>query len=92
MHTCSIWLIDLAKELPHAILDGFDISAVQFPHKNWLPARVTLQELNALGPMPKELLGRYDVVHVGLVVLLVPGGDPSVLVNNLLSLLSKSHP
>ncbi|KUI59769.1 hypothetical protein VP1G_07000 [Cytospora mali] len=83
----GIWLIDLAKEIPKATLDGFDISTKQFPHRNWLPPQVRLHELNAMGPMPKDLLGRYDIVHVGLVVLLVSGGDPSILVNNLLSLL-----
>lgn len=87
-----IWLIDLAKELPHARLDGFDISPLQFPHKNWLPPNVNLHELNALGKMPEELLGRYDIVHIGLVVLLVPGGDPTVLVDNILSLLSRVIP
>lgn len=83
-----IWLIDLAKEMPNANLHGFDVSTAQFPHKNWLPAHVSLQQLDAFGDIPPVLIEKYDVVHIGLIVAAIRGGDPSPLVDKLLSVLS----
>lgn len=42
-----------------------------------------------LGDIPDDLLGKYDVVHIGLVVAALPAGDPAILIEKLLSLLSK---
>ena len=72
--------------------DGFDISDAQFPHRNWMPRNVTLNTLNILKPVPESLQGKYDVVHVGLVVLVVEDGDPLPLLDNLLTLLSMFSP
>ena len=87
--SCRIWLVDLAKELPNAQLDGFDVSTAQFPHRKWLPPNVTLRQMDAYGEVPQELVGRYDIVHIGLVVVLVKDGNPGRLLTNLLKLLSK---
>ena len=85
----SQWLLDLAKELPApAQLDGFDISNKQFPHKNWLPANVTLSELDLLSELPKELIGAYDVVHAGLVVM-IARDEPERLLKTFLKMLSE---
>ena len=40
--------------------------------------------------MPEHLLGKYDIVHVGLVVLVVEYDNPLPVLDNLLSLLSAS--
>ena len=45
--------------------------------------------LDILKPIPQHLRGKYDVVHVGLLVLVVEKDDPRPLLNNLLLLLSK---
>ncbi|KAF2230507.1 hypothetical protein EV356DRAFT_340339 [Viridothelium virens] len=37
----GIWLIDLSRSLPHAHLDGFEISDAHFPPKLELPKNVT---------------------------------------------------
>lgn len=85
-----IWLIDLAKELPRATLDGVDISIAHFPHRNWLPPRVTLRKLDILDEIPPELVGQYDVVHIGLIVAAIRREeDLSTMIDRLLSLLSK---
>ena len=84
----AIWLIDLAKEYPSAQLDGFDISDQQFPPKGWVPKNVSLSTLDILKPIPEDLKGKYDVVHVGLIVLVVERDDPIPVLNNLLALLS----
>ena len=69
-------------------LDGFDISADQFPDEGWLPKNVTLNTLDCLAPVPDRLVGKYDVVHIGLVVMLVENENPVPLLNNVLKMLS----
>lgn len=65
----GIWLTELhshlAKSSISAQLDGFDINAVNFPDAEYLPKSVTLKQLDILAkPMPAELIGIYDVVHI----------------------------
>ncbi|KAI4117271.1 MAG: hypothetical protein LQ338_007578 [Usnochroma carphineum] len=78
----SIWLVDLAEQLPWAQLDGYDISSSQFPPAEWLPRNVKLMTLDALAEIPSSLIEKYDVIHVGLLVL-VAGDDPMPLLRNL---------
>ncbi|KAL8704725.1 MAG: hypothetical protein Q9225_008069, partial [Loekoesia sp. 1 TL-2023] len=77
-----VWLIDLAEQLPQAELDGYDISSSQFPPQKWLPKNIHLMTLDALAEVPESLVEKYDVVHVGLLVLAV-GNDPMPLLRNL---------
>ncbi|MCJ1234473.1 hypothetical protein MMC14_002434 [Varicellaria rhodocarpa] len=66
----GLWLAKLARELPPSTqLDGFDISAAQFPPMESLPSNITLQIQNALEPVAPSLVGKYDVVHVGIFCL-----------------------
>lgn len=84
----GIWLIELAEKLPStAQLDGFDISTAQFPAREWLPKNVNLTKLNALAPIPEHLIGKYDIVHIGLFVSIVQDDDPLPLLDNLLLML-----
>jgi hypothetical protein len=41
-----------------------------------------------LSPVPSEMIGKYDIVHVKLLVFVVKG-DPVPLLENLLKMLSK---
>ncbi len=41
-----------------------------------------------LAPVPEELVGKYDIVHVGLIVMVVRNEDPGPVINNLMALLS----
>ena len=70
-------------------LDGFDISTARFPPKEWLPENVRPQQLDALGSMPGDLIGEYDVVHIGRIVLFIRNEDPVPLLKKFISLLSK---
>jgi len=54
-----------------------------------MPKNVTLQQMDAFGPLSDHLLGRYDVVHVQLFCTVVRGDDASVLVANFTKMLSK---
>lgn len=85
----GIWLIETARSVPASTqLDGFDISAAQFPDKGWLPQNVTLSILDSLAPLPKHLVGKYDIVHIGLVVMLIKGENPVPLLKNVMAMLS----
>lgn len=85
-----IWLVDLAKQTQSdAQLDGFDISSAHFPPKNELPENVNLAHLDMTQPIPDHLVGQYDIVHIGRIVLYIQNEDPSKLLTNFLSLLSR---
>ena len=86
--TISIQLTDLAKEFPATQVDGFDISAAQLPPSSRLPKNVTLGTFNVLEAIPEHLLGKYDVVHVGLLILVVGKDDPLAILESLLALLT----
>ncbi|TGO62885.1 hypothetical protein BOTNAR_0107g00090 [Botryotinia narcissicola] len=87
----GIWLIDLAKELAksktNAQLDGFDISNNQYPHSALLPPKVKLDIIDIFKPVPERLRGQYDVVHISLLCVVIPGGDPRHVLDNVLTLL-----
>ena len=86
----SAWLLDLAKTLPASTqLDGFDISASQYPHKLLLPSNVSLQTLDATNEPPQNLQGKYDVVHLRLFLIIVNNSDPIPIFDHCFKLLSK---
>ncbi|KAL4779053.1 hypothetical protein BJX76DRAFT_341840 [Aspergillus varians] len=65
----GIWLTELhshfAENNISAQLDGFDINPVNFPDPAYLPSSVSLKQLDVLAkPVPDELIGVYDVVHI----------------------------
>ena len=49
---------------------------------------MTLNTLDILKPVPEELREKYDVVHVGLLVLVVENDNPILTLDNLLAMLS----
>ncbi|KAI0448304.1 hypothetical protein F5B21DRAFT_498020 [Xylaria acuta] len=76
----GIWLSELhsylAKNHVSAQLDGFDINPTNFPHPAYLPATVSLKQLDILAkPLPAELVGIYDVVHIRAFVSVIPDAD-----------------
>jgi hypothetical protein len=82
--------MDVAKSVPGTWqLDGFDISAEQYPAKEWLGPNITLSKLDAFAPIPEELLEKYDIIHCRLFVCVVPNGDPTALINNVAKMLSQ---
>lgn len=83
----AMWLIDVARELPEARLDGFDYDLRQSPHQKWLPPSVRVRYLNILEDIPDELVGKYDYVHTRLLLLVVESKDPRPIIRNLRKLL-----
>lgn len=83
------WLLEFARDHPNVQCDGFDISLAQCPPKEWLPLNVDFWAWNMFGEAPEDLIGKYDVVHIRLVVCVVDK-DPVPLIKNLAKLL-KPH-
>ena len=85
-----MWPIEVSKALPPSTrLDGFDVSGDQFPPAEWLPPNVRLSTADAFAPVPEDLVGRYDVVHLRMMVLVVrAAADLDGLLGNLVRLLS----
>ncbi|KAJ2979744.1 hypothetical protein NQ176_g3065 [Zarea fungicola] len=77
----GVWLTELhshfAKNNISAQLDGFDINTINFPDAAHLPGTIRLRKLDVLAnPMPVELIGIYDVVHIRAFVSIL-GSDPT---------------
>jgi chemotaxis methyl-accepting protein methylase len=70
-------------------LDGFDVSTAHFPLPQELAKNISFQELDSLKPVPDHLRGVYDIVHCRGLMLYVPNGDPSGLLDNQLAMLSE---
>lgn len=84
----GIWLKDLAQELhPSAQLDGFDFDTTKFPDEAQLPANVKLHFQNVLEPVPNAYRGRYDVVHVRLLMFALKREQWVEAARNLLEML-----
>ena len=85
-----IWLIELSKMLPSSTqLDGFDVDLTQSPPRQWLPSNVAMHKLDAFSSLTQDLVGKYDIVHLRLFIVLIKHNDPVPLLRNLISMLSK---
>lgn len=83
----GIWLVDVARSFPTAQLDGFDISLAQCPPKQWLPENINFRAWNMFEDVPEDLRGKYDIVHIRLVSVVIQGDDPLPVIRNLLKML-----
>jgi len=85
------WLLEVARQVPStAQLYGFDITDSNYPAKEWLPENVTLTgsfDAISSAPLPKELEGAFDVVHIRAFTSIVKDNKVDPLIKNLLSML-----
>lgn len=81
------WLVDLAKDLPSSALHGFDVNIAQVPPKEWLPSNVSFGTLDIFKPIPENLIGKYDVVHVQLLLCVVQDHELQSVIRRLSKLL-----
>ncbi|PQE32675.1 UMTA methyltransferase family protein [Rutstroemia sp. NJR-2017a WRK4] len=63
----------LTARFPDAQLHGFDNDLEQVPHRSWLPENVDIRYWDIFDEVPDERVGKYDFVHVRLVVLVLDG-------------------
>ncbi|KAL7781367.1 hypothetical protein V8C43DRAFT_319886 [Trichoderma afarasin] len=86
----GIWLLDVASQCaPTVQLDGFDISDDQFPHKSALPNNVTLSIMDAFSQVPRDHVGKYDMVHMRLWSCIVRNNEINRLIHHATQLLSE---
>ncbi|KAL9103071.1 MAG: hypothetical protein Q9187_009049, partial [Circinaria calcarea] len=85
----GIWLLELARDLSSsAQLDGFDIDLSQSPPKEWLPKNVNMYKLDVFGELPDDFVGKYDVIHARLFLLVVQNNDPMPILKNFIRMLN----
>ena len=86
----AVWITEVLSHLPPSTqIDGFDISAEHWPAEEWLPANVSLRLFDVFENVPEHLVGRYDIVHVRAFVIVVRDNDPTVVLRNLIKMLSR---
>ena len=90
----SIWLKDVSKVLdPESqspvYYHGFDISSQQFPKEE---GSIQFSVHDITKPFPAEHLGRYDLVHVRLLVVAIDESDYKLAIANIDAILSMSYP
>ncbi|KAI1272153.1 hypothetical protein F5Y07DRAFT_392211 [Xylaria sp. FL0933] len=82
----AIWLSEVAKTLPpDAELVGLDYDTSKFPPSH--APNITLRQANMYEPFPDNLLGKFDVVNVRLIIFALKEGQGTHLVRNLMTLL-----
>jgi len=86
----GIFLSDVAKQVPAASqLHAFDISDAQFPTSDNKPDNIDFHVHDVREPFPDDLIGRFDLVCIRLVVVGLLGDDWDKAVANVVSLLSR---
>ncbi|KAI9646005.1 hypothetical protein NHQ30_005443 [Ciborinia camelliae] len=81
------WLLDVARDFPKATLDGFDNDVRQAPHQSWLPENVSMRHWDIFTDLPDDMVGKYDYVHVRLLVLVLDSNSQSSVIQKLLRML-----
>jgi 4-hydroxy-2-oxoheptanedioate aldolase len=88
------WLIDLESRLRaqgesnKTTFHGFDISDLQFPTLSGdQHSRFNFSVHDVRKPFPEEHIGKYDLVHLRLLVWALPADDVDAVVANLTALL-----
>lgn len=88
-----MWLLDLAAKLPETVeLDGLDISFNAAPPAQTLPSNVSFYEWDIRKPVPQELKGVYDLVHIRTFSFVLQEDELPLVLEHLLDLLSKELP
>lgn len=82
----GLWLIDVSREVPDAQLHGIDMDLTQAPHQGWLPPNISLKQWDFFDEVPPEFVGKFDFVHVRLLVMVLPD-NPAPFVKRLFKLL-----
>lgn len=81
------FLVSVQTQYPDATLEGFDISSELFPAQDTLPSKISLGVLDMKQPFPIEMHGKYDLVHVRMLVTAMLPDEWDRTVRNLAGLL-----
>ncbi|RAL12413.1 class I SAM-dependent methyltransferase [Aspergillus homomorphus CBS 101889] len=83
----AIWLLDLVPEIPTATFEGLDMSMAVAPPIEWLPSNIKLRQWNLHDQVPDDLVKKFDVIHLRLLILVVEKSDPSPIVRKVARML-----
>jgi trans-aconitate methyltransferase len=83
----GIFLEQLRIQFPEMTLHGFDISTALYPAPSTLPSQISLRQLDIKQPVPEELQGQYDVVHVQMLAAGMLPSEWELVVRNVVLLL-----
>jgi trans-aconitate methyltransferase len=81
------FLLSIQPAYPEATLEGYDISSDLYPPTTSLPQNISLGELDLKQPFPEHMHGKYDLVHVRMLILAMLPEDWEPVVRNLTTLL-----
>ena len=84
----GVWIRDIAKSFegpPNPRLVGFDISPAQFPSQKTPNIEFVVQDI--LNPFPVEYHGKFDLVHVRLLVCALQKESLREAVKNIVAIL-----
>jgi len=70
-------------------LRGYDIDLSQCPPRPWLPDNVEMQQWNMFEDVPETMIGRFDLVHIRLVGVVIQDNNASPVIKNLVKMLSR---
>lgn len=83
----ATFLLHILPTYPQASFEGYDISSDLYPPPSALPANVSLGELDLKVPFPEHMRGKYDLVHVRMLILAMLPEEWEPVVRNLTTLL-----
>ncbi|KAI2634468.1 S-adenosyl-L-methionine-dependent methyltransferase [Xylaria nigripes] len=83
----GVFLLRIRESYPEGDFLGLDISPAGFPEPTTLPDNVTLSIQDVKKPIPEELHGKYDAVHVRMLVAAMLPTDWKLVVANLKQML-----
>lgn len=72
-------------------LVGLDADISQVGAQEWLPQNMSLRQWDAFTDPPKDLQARFDIVNLRLFCYVIQD-DPTVVLRNVIKLLSKYIP
>lgn len=84
----GIWAMDVANDFPHTEVTGLDVSRNSFPPKAICPKNLSLDLVDILGDIPGKYIGKFDVVHIRLLLsALLKPGTKDIAIKNIIRLL-----
>ena len=86
-----MWSLQLVQERPDVNVTALDLSEALFPPDYTVPSNVTFRLWNIFDPVPAEYRGRFDVVHLRLILAASWQKDIGLVVDHMMEMLSKSH-
>ena len=70
-------------------LQGVDISNQNYPASEFLPKNITLKVMDIFADTHEDMVGKFDVVHVRALAVVIKHSDPGPLLRKLVSMLSQ---